>query len=118
MPSIRSVSAKASSPTWEKSGYSSLAYLRKLAVDKLKIDQSFVRDLTSSADSRAIVMAIIQMAKSLGLATIAEGVEDAATAQALLQLGCVEAQGYLFAKPLPVAQLECFVREGAATTAC
>ncbi|MDO8696733.1 MAG: EAL domain-containing protein [Pseudomonas sp.] len=95
-------------------GYSSLAYLRKLAVDKLKIDQSFVRDLTSSADSRAIVMAIIQMAKSLGLATIAEGVEDAATAQALLQLGCVEAQGYLFAKPLPLAQLECFVRERAA----
>lgn len=95
-------------------GYSSLAYLRKLAVDKLKIDQSFVRDLTSSADSRAIVMAIIQMAKSLGLATIAEGVEDAATAHALLQLGCVEAQGYLFAKPLPALQLEGFVREHAA----
>ncbi|HLD65859.1 MAG TPA: EAL domain-containing protein, partial [Pseudomonas sp.] len=92
-------------------GYSSLAYLRYLAVDKLKIDQSFVRDLTSSADSRAIVTAIVQMARSLGLATIAEGVEDPATAHALAQLGCSEAQGYLFARPLTVEQLERFARQ-------
>ena len=92
-------------------GYSSLAYLRNLAVDKLKIDQSFVRDLTSSTDSRAIVTAIVQMAHSLGLSTIAEGVEDQASAEALLQLGCLEAQGYLYAKPLPEAQLSAFVRQ-------
>ena len=92
-------------------GYSSLAYLRNLAVDKLKIDQSFVRDLTSSADSRAIVTAIVQMAHSLGLSTIAEGVEDHASAEALLQLGCLEAQGYLYAKPLAEAQLSAFVRQ-------
>ena len=92
-------------------GYSSLAYLRYLAVDKLKSDQSFVRDLTSSADSRAIVTAIVQMARSLGLATIAEGVEDPATASALAQLGCSEAQGYLFARPLTVEQLERFARQ-------
>ncbi len=94
-------------------GYSSLAYLRNLAVDKLKIDQSFVRDLTSSADSRAIVTAIVHMAHSLGLSTIAEGVEDDASAQALVQLGCLQAQGYLYAKPLPEAQLRAFVRERA-----
>lgn len=92
-------------------GYSSFAYLRNLAVDKLKIDQSFVRDLTSSADSRAIVTAIIQMARSLGLTTIAEGVEDQGIAELLQQLGCLEAQGYLYAKPLPAAQLTQFVRE-------
>lgn len=94
-------------------GYSSLAYLRNLAVDKLKIDQSFVRDLTSSADSCAIVTAIVHMAHSLGLSTIAEGVEDDASAQALVQLGCLQAQGYLYAKPLPEAQLRAFVRERA-----
>jgi diguanylate cyclase (GGDEF)-like protein len=90
-------------------GYSSLAYLRHLAVGKLKIDQSFVRDLNGSSDSRAIVTAIVQMARSLGLATIAEGVEDAATAHALYDLGCFEAQGYLYARPLPAEQLQAFI---------
>ena len=92
-------------------GYSSLAYLRNLAVDKLKIDQSFVRDLTTGSDSRAIITAIVQMARSLGLETIAEGVEDAPTANALYRLGCLQAQGYLYARPLPAAQLAQFVRE-------
>ena len=90
-------------------GYSSLAYLRHLAVDKLKIDQSFVRDLNGSSDSRAIVTAIVQMARSLGLATIAEGVEDNATAHALYELGCFEVQGYLYARPLPAEQLQAFI---------
>ncbi|HZX16612.1 MAG TPA: EAL domain-containing protein [Pseudomonas sp.] len=90
-------------------GYSSLAYLRHLAVDKLKIDQSFVRDLNGSSDSRAIVTAIVQMARSLGLATIAEGVEDNATAHALFELGCFEVQGYLYARPLPAEQLQAFI---------
>ncbi|HEX5841865.1 MAG TPA: EAL domain-containing protein [Pseudomonas sp.] len=90
-------------------GYSSLAYLRHLAVDKLKIDQSFVRDLNGSSDSRAIITAIVQMARSLGLATIAEGVEDNATAHALYELGCFEVQGYLYARPLPAEQLQAFI---------
>ena len=86
-------------------GYSSLAYLRTLAVDKLKIDQSFVRDLPHSADSRAIVTAIVHMAQSLGLSTIAEGVEEQAIARTLSELDCHEAQGYLYARPLPADQL-------------
>jgi len=86
-------------------GYSSLAYLRTLAVDKLKIDQSFVRDLPNSADSRAIVTAIVHMAQSLGLTTIAEGVEEQAIARTLSELDCHEAQGYLYARPLPADQL-------------
>ncbi|MFC3607505.1 putative bifunctional diguanylate cyclase/phosphodiesterase [Stutzerimonas tarimensis] len=86
-------------------GYSCLAYLRRLAVDVVKIDQSFVRDLNSSADGSAIVTAIIQMARSLGLEVLAEGVEDEETAEALRQLGCCQAQGYLYARPMPASAL-------------
>ncbi|MGX1126971.1 putative bifunctional diguanylate cyclase/phosphodiesterase [Pseudomonas sp. HLS-6 TE3448] len=82
-------------------GYSSLAYLRRLPVDTLKIDQSFVRGMTSAADGHAIVEAIIQMARSLGLATLAEGIEDQCTADELLRLGCELGQGYLLARPVP-----------------
>lgn len=86
-------------------GYSSLAYLRRLPVDTLKIDQSFVREMAASADGCAIVEAIIQMARSLGLETLAEGVEDAGTASQLMRLGCHLAQGYYFARPLPPSEL-------------
>lgn len=86
-------------------GYSCLAYLRRLAVDRLKIDKSFVATLTRTADGAALVRTIIQMASALGLDTIAEGVEDEATAEALRQLGCRCAQGYLYARPLPPAAL-------------
>lgn len=82
-------------------GYSSLAYLRRFSVDKLKIDQSFVRDLMRSPDDVGIVRAIIQMAFSLGLKTIAEGVESEPMAQLLTDLGCEEGQGYAFARPMP-----------------
>ena len=82
-------------------GYSSLAYLRKLAVDKIKIDQSFVRDLTSDPDGAAIVRAVIQMARSLGLRTLGEGVETQVNRRALQVLGCDYAQGYFFGKPMP-----------------
>jgi EAL domain-containing protein (putative c-di-GMP-specific phosphodiesterase class I) len=82
-------------------GYSSLAYLRRLPVDILKIDQSFVRGMISAADGHAIVEAIIHMARSLGLDTLAEGIEDQLTADELLRLGCHLGQGYLLARPAP-----------------
>ncbi len=85
-------------------GYSCLAYLRQLAVDTLKIDRSFVQGIDTE-DGHAIVATIIQMADSLGLTTLAEGVEDQAVADELLRLGCREAQGYLYARPVPAHEL-------------
>lgn len=87
-------------------GYSSLSYLRKLAVDKIKIDQSFVRDLTIDPDGAAIVRAVIQMARSLGLRTLGEGVETQVNRRALQVLGCDYAQGYFFGKPMPADAFE------------
>ena len=84
-------------------GYSSLAYLRQLPATELKIDRSFVSDLDTSDDARAIVQAVIHMAHALDLKVVAEGVETAAQRDILQALGCDEFQGYLFAKPLPAA---------------
>jgi len=81
-------------------GYSSLSYLKRFSVDKLKIDRSFIRDLIADPDDAAIVLAIIQMARNLGLKTIAEGVEDAKTLEWLRLFLCDQAQGYYFAKPM------------------
>ena len=94
-------------------GYSSLSYLRRFDVDKLKIDQSFVRDLNRSPDDVGIVRAIIQMSVSLGLKTIAEGVETEPLAQLLTDLGCEEAQGYGFARPMPADELAQWLRDHA-----
>jgi diguanylate cyclase (GGDEF)-like protein/PAS domain S-box-containing protein len=91
-------------------GYSSLTYLKRFAVDKLKIDQSFIRDLVTDPDDAAIVRAIIQMAHSLKLKTIAEGVENEELANLLRIFHCDEIQGYWFAKPMPADELEAFVR--------
>ena len=91
-------------------GYSSLSYLKRFDVDRLKIDQSFVRDLVHDQDDAAIVRAIIQMAHSLNLRTVAEGVEDAETLERLRQLGCHEVQGYFLAKPMKAIHFEAFVR--------
>jgi EAL domain-containing protein (putative c-di-GMP-specific phosphodiesterase class I) len=92
-------------------GYSSLSLLKKFKVYKLKIDQSFVRDLTDDPEDKAIVTAIINMANGLGLQTIAEGVETAGQLEFLRLQGCIEAQGYYFSRPLPADQFEEFVRK-------
>jgi len=81
-------------------GYSSLAYLKRFAVDKLKIDQSFVRDIVKDKEDASIVKTIIQMAKSFNLKSIAEGVENEEVLNVLKEFECDEVQGYYFAKPM------------------
>ena len=82
-------------------GYSNLSYLQRFAVHKLKIDRSFVMRMQNGVEECAIVRAIVQMAKSLKLATTAEGIEDEAVRDLLIEAGCDQGQGYLFARPLP-----------------
>jgi len=91
-------------------GYSSLAYLKKFPVAKLKIDRSFVRDLMTDAGDRAIVHAIVSMATSLGMRTVAEGVETEAQLGFLRERGCHSMQGFLLSKPLPGDAFADFVR--------
>lgn len=86
-------------------GYSNLAYLKRFPIDTLKIDMGFIRDITTNPDAGAIVVAIIDMAHSLRLKVIAEGVETAEQLQFLGIHGCDEAQGYFVSKPMPADQL-------------
>ena len=86
-------------------GYSSLAYLRKLPAEELKIDRSFIMDLEHSADARAVVDAVVRLAHALGLKVVAEGVENQRQQQVLVQMGCDELQGFLFAKPMSARAL-------------
>jgi diguanylate cyclase (GGDEF)-like protein/PAS domain S-box-containing protein len=90
--------------------YSSLNYLRRFSVNRIKIDQSFVRDLKTSRDSFAIIQAIVGIAKNFDLHVIVEGVETDVQVAILRQLGCSEMQGYFFSRPLPSRQLMTFLQ--------
>ncbi|HEX9968774.1 MAG TPA: EAL domain-containing protein, partial [Acidimicrobiales bacterium] len=87
-------------------GYSSLAYLRRFPVDALKVDKSFIDGLGREAEDSAIVRAVVNLAQTLGLDTVAEGVETEVQRDELLALDCTYAQGYLWAPPLPVDELD------------
>jgi EAL domain-containing protein (putative c-di-GMP-specific phosphodiesterase class I) len=87
-------------------GYSSLGYLQSFPFDKIKIDQSFIRELANRDESMAIVRAITGLGKSLGIPTTAEGVETREQLRLLRAEGCTEVQGYLFSPPCPVAEVE------------
>jgi len=87
-------------------GYSSLAYLKKFAVDYLKIDRSFIHNLTPSSTDLTLCEAIIAMAHRLGLSVIAEGVETREQCDLLRSIGCDYGQGYFFSRPVPMAAFE------------
>ena len=93
-------------------GYSSFSYLKRLPIDKLKIDKSFVHDMVHSADARAIVQAIVAMAHRMNLRVVAEGVESAAQAMALRETGCDQAQGYFYARPLDASDAIAYLAPG------
>ena len=93
-------------------GYSSLSHLKKFKVYKLKIDQSFVRDIADDPDDRAIVSAIISMADSLGMQTIAEGVETPGQLAFLQAQGCAEVQGYFYSRPVPAPRFQQLLEQG------
>jgi len=91
-------------------GYSSLSYLRSFPFDKIKIDQCFIRDVDTNKESTAIVGAIIGLARNLGIATVAEGVETVQQLATLREQGCTRVQGYLFSRPVPASKVPGLIR--------
>jgi EAL domain-containing protein (putative c-di-GMP-specific phosphodiesterase class I) len=100
-------------------GYSSLSYLRSFPFDKIKIDRSFIQDLSNGTEPLAIVHAVAGLAKDLKMISTAEGVETKQQLETLLSVGCIEMQGYLFSKPRPAAEIaSMFSKRGERVTAC
>jgi EAL domain-containing protein (putative c-di-GMP-specific phosphodiesterase class I) len=90
-------------------GYSSLSYLRSFPFDKIKIDQSFVRDLVNNKESMSIIRAVTGLGHSLSMKTTAEGVETQEQLVKLREEGCTEVQGYLFSRPMPASELPALI---------
>jgi EAL domain-containing protein (putative c-di-GMP-specific phosphodiesterase class I) len=87
-------------------GYSSLGYLRSFPFNKIKIDQSFIRDIAKNKDSLAILRAVVGLGRSLGIVTTAEGVETKNQLEVLITEGCTEAQGYFFSHPVSAVEVK------------
>jgi EAL domain-containing protein (putative c-di-GMP-specific phosphodiesterase class I) len=98
-------------------GYSSLSYMKRFPIDTLKIDQSFVRDLTTDADDASIVSAVIGMGKSLHMRVVAEGVETREQLAFLQEQNCPEGQGYYFSEPIVAKEFTEMLRRGVEDTA-
>jgi EAL domain-containing protein (putative c-di-GMP-specific phosphodiesterase class I) len=98
-------------------GYSSLAYLKRLPLDRLKIDRAFVRDILVDAASGAIAQTILSLGNAMGLPVIAEGVETEEQLAFLAGLGCHSFQGYLFSRPLPLKEFQAFLQNFGADAA-
>ena len=98
-------------------GYSSLSYLERFPVDSLKIDRSFIAELTPNGERPAIARAIVELGRTLGLHVVAEGIEQPDQAEWLIGLGCVYGQGYLFSRPLGVDATEAFLAADASRRA-
>lgn len=96
-------------------GFSSLQYLKRLPIDYLKVDQSFIRDMLEDKGNRTITSAIVAMARELGLKVIAEGVENRKQVYSLLAMGCKEIQGFYYCRPLPAAEVPAYLRKTAET---